>query len=92
MGKEKKKQKDSKRSAGDIFGIAIIAAAAGFVTGLLFAPQSGAKTRKVLIAAIKETIERFKFLVLEARVMSEELVEKGREKADKISSKVKSMK
>ncbi len=89
---KKNKKKSSRISPGDLLGIALVAAAAGLVTGMLFAPQSGAKTRKVLNAAIKESVDRFKFLMLEARVMSEELVEKGREKADKISSKVKKKK
>jgi len=70
--------------------MAAVMAAAGFLTGILFAPKSGAKTRKVLNAAIRETIDRFKFLMLEASVMSGELVGKGMEKADEISSKVKS--
>ena len=89
---KKKKKKSSRIGPGDLLGIALVAAAAGLVTGMLFAPQSGAKTRKVLNAAIKESVDRFKFLMLEARVMSEELVEKGREKADEISSKVKGKK
>ena len=87
-----KKEKKSRISIGDILGIAVVAAAAGFVTGLLFAPQSGAKTRRILNTAIAELADRFKFLLLEARVMSEELVEKSRIKADEISSKVKSKK
>jgi gas vesicle protein len=89
---KKNKKRGSGISAGDIMVIALMAAAAGLVTGMLFAPQSGAKTRKVLNDAIKESVDRFKFLMLEARVMSEELVEKGKEKADKISSKVKKSK
>jgi gas vesicle protein len=88
----KEKIKSSRISAIEVLGMAAIAAAAGFAAGMLFAPQSGAKTRKVLNAAIKETMERFKFLILEARVMSEDLVGKGMEKAGEISSKVKSKK
>ena len=89
---KKNKKKGSGISAGDLLGIALVAAAAGLVTGMLFAPQSGAKTRKVLNTAIKESVDRFKFVMLEARVMSEELVEKGIGKADKISSKIRSKK
>ena len=89
---KKNKKKSSGIGAGDLLGIALVAAAAGLVTGMLFAPQSGAKTRKALNAAIKESADRFKFLMLEASVMSEELVEKGRKKADEISSKVKKSK
>jgi gas vesicle protein len=87
-----KKKRNSRINAAELLGMAAIAAAAGFVTGVLFAPQSGAKTRKLLNAAIKETMDRFKFLLLEARVMSEEIVEKGREKAGEVSFKVKTKK
>jgi gas vesicle protein len=92
MGKKNKKESKHKRGIGDFLGIAIVAAAAGFVTGLLFAPQSGAKTRKILNSAIAEMVDRFKFFMLEARVMSEELMEKGKKKADEISSKAKKKK
>jgi len=88
MGNNKK----SRTCGGDLFVIALLAAAAGAIMGLLFAPQSGAKTRKVVSDAIDETIDRGKFFLLEARVMGEELAEKGREGAEKLSSKVKSIK
>ena len=92
MGKKGNKNRSGRISAGEFIGMAAVAAAAGFVTGILFAPHSGAKTRRVLNAAIAETLDRFKFLMLEARVMSEEMVEKGIEKADEISLKVKNKK
>jgi gas vesicle protein len=92
MSKEDEKNKGSRISVGELFGMAAVAAAAGFVMGMLFAPRSGLKTRKVLNAAIRETIDRLKFLILEAQVMSEEMVEMGRKKADKIASKVKAKK
>lgn len=81
-----------RKSIGDIFIIAVTAAAAGLVIGLLFAPEAGLKTRKVLNKAIKEMIDRSKFAMLEARVMSEELLKKSMEKAEKISSKVRGKK
>ena len=77
---------------GDIFTITVIAAAAGLAMGLLFAPQSGLKTRNKLNNIIKEAIDRGKFDLLEARVMGEEILEKSIEKAEKISSKVKNKK
>jgi len=77
---------------GDIFAITVIAAAAGIVMGLLFAPQSGLKTRKILNNKIKDLIDRGKFAMLEVRVMGEEILEKGMEKAEKVSSKVKNKK
>ena len=92
MGKKNKKVSKHKRGIGDFLGIAIVTAAAGFVTGLLFAPQSGAKTRKILNSAVAEIVDRFKFFMLEARVMSEELMEIGKKKAGKISSKANSKK
>jgi gas vesicle protein len=77
---------------GDIFTITVIAAAAGLAMGLLFAPQSGLKTRNKLNNIIKEAIDRGKFALLEARVMGEEILEKSIEKAEKVSSKVKNKK
>jgi gas vesicle protein len=77
---------------GDIFTITVIAAAAGLAMGLLFAPQSGLKTRNKLNNIIKEAIDRSKFALLEARVMGEEILEKSIEKAEKVSSKVKNKK
>ena len=77
---------------GDIFTITVIAAAAGLAMGLLFAPQSGLKTRKKLNNIIKEALDRGRFALLEARVMGEEILEKSIEKAEKVSSKVKNKK
>ncbi len=77
---------------GDIFTITVIAAVAGLAMGLLFAPQSGLKTRKKLNNMIKEALDRGKFALLEAQVMGEGILEKSIEKAEKVSSKVKSKK
>ena len=84
--------KKSGIGSGDIFTITVIAAAAGLAMGLLFAPQSGLKTRNKLNNIIKEAIDRGKFALLEARVMGEEILEKSIEKAEKVSSKVKNKK
>ena len=94
-GKNKNMDHNPERSGvgfGDIFAITVAAAAAGLVMGLLFAPQSGLKTRKVLNEKIKDMLDRGRFALLEARVMSEEILEKGKEKAEKVSSKVKNKK
>lgn len=77
---------------GDIFTITVIATVAGLAMGLLFAPQSGLKTREKLNNMIKEALDRGRFALLEARVMGEEILEKSIEKAEKVSSKVKNKK
>ena len=86
------KPKKSGIGIGGIFTITVIAAAAGLAMGLLFAPQSGLKTRKKLNNMIEEALDRGRFALLEARVMGEEILEKSIEKAEKVSSKVKNKK
>lgn len=73
----------------EVLIIVSISIFSGFILGLLFAPQSGLKTRKNLIEKLKDMIDRGKFTLVEAKVMSGELLEKGKEKASKISSKIK---
>ncbi|MCJ7665769.1 MAG: YtxH domain-containing protein [Actinobacteria bacterium] len=73
----------------EIFAITLAAAAAGVIMGLLFAPQSGLKTRDIVNKKTKELLDRCSFVLLEARVMGEEILEKSIEKAEKVSSKVK---
>jgi gas vesicle protein len=58
--------------------------------GLLIAPQSGRNFRKYLINRFKEVVDRSKFAVIEARVKTEEIIEKGREKVEGIASKLAS--
>jgi len=84
--------KNSKSVGKDLTEVLIIVSISifsGFILGLLFAPQSGLKTRKNLIEKLKDIIDRGKFTLVEAKVMSGELLEKGKEKASKISSKIK---
>ncbi len=84
--------KNSKSVGKDLAEILIIVSISifsGFILGLLFAPQSGLKTRKNLIKKLKDIIDRGKFTLVEAKVMGGELLEKGKEKASKISSKIK---
>ncbi len=81
------------KSAGkdllEILVIILISGFSGFILGLLFAPQSGLKTRKKLVEKLKDIIDRGKFTLTEAKVMSEELLEKGKEKIEKVSSKIR---
>lgn len=84
--------KNSKSVGKDLTEVLIIVSISifsGFILGLLFAPQSGLKTRKNLIKKLKDIIDRGKFTLVEAKVMGGELLEKGKEKASKISSKIK---
>ncbi|MCJ7471251.1 MAG: YtxH domain-containing protein [Actinobacteria bacterium] len=96
IDKKKKMHYYNPRKSGigfwDIFTITVIATIAGLAMGLLFAPESGLKTRKKLNNMIKEALARGKFALLEARVMGEEILEKSIEKAEKVSSKVKNKK
>jgi gas vesicle protein len=78
-----------RKGAGDIFMITVIAAAAGFVSGLLFAPRSGKETRKLLNNSLRDLLDRIRFIMLEARVKGEEFIEKGMEKAEKASPRIK---
>lgn len=77
------------KSLTEILTVISISVFTGFIIGLLFAPQSGLKTRKKVLDKIKDMISRGKFALLEAKVFSEELLEKGKEKVEKVSSKIK---
>ena len=84
---------DNKKSVGksltEMFTLISVSVLSGFILGLLFAPQSGLKTRKKLAEKIKDIVDRGKFAMIEAKVFSEELLEKGKEKVEKVSSKIK---
>ena len=84
---------DNEKSVGksltEIFTLISVSVLSGFILGLLFAPQSGLKTRKKLAEKIKDIVDRGKFAMIEAKVFSEELLEKGKEKVEKVSSKIK---
>ncbi len=83
------------RSTGkNLLGVLIIVSFSvfsGFILGLLFAPQSGLKTRKIINEKLKDVIDRGKFTIAEARVVGEELLEKSKEKAGKVSSIIRGM-
>lgn len=84
---------DNEKSVGksltEMFTLISVSVLSGFILGLLFAPQSGLKTRKKLTEKIKDIVDRGKFAMIEAKVFSEELLEKGKEKVEKVSSKIK---
>ncbi len=84
---------DNKKSVGksltEIFTLISVSILSGFILGLLFAPQSGLKTRKKIAEKIKDIVDRGKFALIEAKVFSEELLDKGKDKVEKVSSKIK---
>jgi len=76
----------------NVFFIIVFSIFAGFVLGLLFAPQSGRALRKKLVNELRDIVDRGKFTLVEARVLGEELFEKGKEKVERASSKIKAKK
>lgn len=81
--------RSGEKDLANILIITLVSILSGFILGLLFAPQSGLKTRKYLVEKLKDIIDRGKFTLAEAKVMSGELLEKGKEKVGKVSSKIK---
>lgn len=79
----------SGKSIADFFGVALVFMFAGFIMGLLFAPQSGTKTRGILMDRLAELVDKSKFAMLEVRVKGEELLEKSKEHIEKASNRVK---
>ncbi len=73
----------------EILIIILISVFSGFVLGLLFAPRSGLKTRKIIGEKLKDMIDRGKFTLAEAKVMGEDLLEKSKEKVGKVSSRIR---
>ena len=69
----------SGRVCRDIFIVGGLSVFSGFLLGLIFAPQSGKKTRALLLKRINEFIERSKFAFVEAKVIAEGLLDKNRE-------------
>ena len=88
MDKKYNERISSARIFKDIFIISLISAFSGFVLGLLFAPQTGKNFRKYLISKAGDVIDRSKFAVIEARIKAGELLEKGKEKVEEVSSKL----
>ncbi len=86
----KKNNRTVGKDLAEILIIGLISGFSGFILGLLFAPKSGLKTRKILTAKLKDVIDRGKFALVEAKVLSEELLDKGKETVVKVSSKIRS--
>jgi gas vesicle protein len=76
-------QKSAGRDLFDALIIILVSIFSGYMLGLLFAPQSGLKTRKKVVEKLKELIDRGKFALAEAKVLGEELLSKSKEKVSK---------
>jgi|APFre7841882724_1041349.scaffolds.fasta_scaffold04804_6 hypothetical protein len=76
------KNNNSSRIFRNVFMASMLAGFSGFMLGLLFAPQSGRKFRKMLSEKFIEIVDRSKFAVVEARVKAEEFIDRTREKED----------
>ncbi len=85
----KQYRKSEVKSLFEILTIVLISIFSGFILGLLFAPQSGLKTRKKVTEKLKDIIDRGKFTLAEVKVMSEELLDKSKKKVGKVSSIIK---
>lgn len=82
-----------KSGAKDLFEISTVILASifsGFVLGLLFAPQSGFRTRKIVAEKVKGIVDRIKFTLAEARVIGEDLLDKSKKKVDEVSNIIRS--
>jgi gas vesicle protein len=88
MSKSNHENNPDGRFFKDILVISMVSAFCGFVIGLIFAPQTGKNFRKSLVDKAKDVIDRGKFAVVEARVKTEELLEKGKEKVEEVSAKL----
>ena len=88
MSKKNHGNYSSGRFFKDILIVSMVSAFCGFVVGLIFAPQTGRNFRKILVDKTKDVIDRGKFAVVEARVKTEELLEKGKEKVEEVSAKL----
>ena len=88
--KENNSSRSGERSSIEAVSIIVFSMFAGFILGLLFAPQSGKKTIRDLAVKLRELEDRGKFALVEAKVMGEELLEKSKERVEEVSSKIKS--
>lgn len=84
-----KNHRQYKSTGKNLLGVLIVISVSvfsGFILGLLFAPRSGLKTRKIINKKLKDAIDRGKFTFAEAKVMGGELLEKSKDKVGKVSS------
>jgi gas vesicle protein len=93
VNKSSDDKQEQKSIIGEILGISAIVLTSvfsGFLLGLLFAPRSGFKTRKIIEENVKDKVDRGKFKLAEARVIFENLLDKSKNMADRVSTIIKS--
>jgi gas vesicle protein len=86
---DKQEQKSIVREILGISAIVLASVFSGFLLGLLFAPRSGFKTRKIIEENVKDKVDRGKFKLAETRVIFENLLDKGKNIADRVSTIIK---
>jgi hypothetical protein len=72
----------------EISMVIIFSVFSGFILGLLFAPQSGLKTRSKIGENLRNTADRLKFMLAEARVAGEEFLDRSVQKISGMSSAI----
>jgi hypothetical protein len=83
---------EENRIIGETIFLLLMALSFGFILGMLMAPQSGAKSRRNLYIKLRDFLDKGKFTLLEARVIGEGFLEKGRERVEGVSHKLKDKK
>ncbi|MDD3818574.1 MAG: YtxH domain-containing protein [Actinomycetota bacterium] len=83
---------DNRSVTRDALGLSAIVLASvfsGFLLGLLFAPRSGYRTRKIIEENVKDLADRGKFTLAKARIICENLLDKSKNIVDRVSNIVK---
>jgi gas vesicle protein len=89
--KNRRQYKSTGKNLLEMLIVISVSVFSGFILGLLFAPRSGLKTRKIINEKLRDVLDRGKFTFAEAKVMGEELLEKSKDKVDKVSSIIRGM-
>jgi len=92
ISKNSNNNQDNRSVTRDALGLSAIVLASvfsGFLLGLLFAPRSGYRTRKIVEENVKDLADRGKFTLAKARVICENLLDKSKNIVDRVSTIVK---
>ncbi|MDD3628869.1 MAG: YtxH domain-containing protein [Candidatus Humimicrobiaceae bacterium] len=92
INKNSNNSQDNRSVTRDALGLSAIVLTSvfsGFLLGLLFAPRSGYKTRKIIEENVKDVADRGKFTLAKARVICENLLDKSKNIVDRVSTIIK---